>query len=240
MTSASIRFYAELNEFLPQEKRHVPVDVPVDGLRSVRAIILSCGVPGGEVDLVLANGISVDLNYPVRENDRISVYPVFETFDISGVTRVREHPLREPAFILDCHLGKLAYYLRMLGFDTLYRSDFRDDELVTLSNHEHRTLLSRDRKLIGEGAITRGYRVEGIDPELQVVEVLKRFDLFTSVRPLQRCLRCNTFLVPAEKEVLSSSLLAVDRFQTLPPSTSFHQQSPLSSNAHSRSRWDTN
>ncbi len=218
---ASIRFYAELNDHLPQEKRHVDVPIPVDGLRSVRDVLASLSVPDGEVDLVLANGVSVDLGYVVNEGDRISVYPVFESFDISRVARVREQPLREPRFILDCHLGRLAYYLRMFGFDTLYRPDFHDEELTVLSNGEQRTLLSRDRKLIEEGGVARGYRVRQTDPKLQVIEVLERFDLFSSVRPLQRCLRCNTFLVPVAKDLVLDRLPPMIReryheFQTCP------------------------
>jgi uncharacterized protein with PIN domain len=123
--------------------------------------------------------------------------------------------------VLDCHLGKLAYYLRMLGFDTLYRPDFHDDELVAISNGEQRTLLSRDRKLLEEDTITRGYRVNATDPKLQVVEVLRRFDLFSSAQPLQRCLRCNVFLLPVDKETVLDRLPPMIRdryeeFQTCP------------------------
>jgi len=51
-------------------------------------------IPSEEVDLILVNGTSVDFSYLVKDKDRVSVYPIFETFDISGVTRVREKPLR--------------------------------------------------------------------------------------------------------------------------------------------------
>jgi hypothetical protein len=51
--------------------------------------------------------------------DRVAIYPVFETMNISSDSKVRDGALRETKFILDCHLGKLAKYLRMLGFDTL-------------------------------------------------------------------------------------------------------------------------
>ncbi|HWR20310.1 MAG TPA: Mut7-C RNAse domain-containing protein, partial [Verrucomicrobiae bacterium] len=159
-----------------------------------------------EVDLVLVNDESVDLRHVIKENDRISVYPVFESFDISSVTRVRDQPLRQSRFVLDCHLGKLAYYLRMLGFDTLYRPDFHDHELISISNNEQRILLSRDRKMIEESSITRGYRVRETDPKLQAVEILRRFDLFHVARPLQRCLRCNDVLQPIAKEAVLARL----------------------------------
>ncbi len=221
MSHANIRFYAELNDHLPQEHRYTTIAIPIVAMVSVGQIIAGFGVPASEVDLILINGISVDLNHALGDNDRISVFPVYESFDISSVTRIRETPLREPRFVLDCHLGKLAYYLRMLGFDTLYSAGFNDDELAAISNGERRTLLSRDRKLIEEGAISRGYRVRETDPKLQVTEVLRRFDLFKSARPLQRCLRCNTLLVMVGKEEVLHRLADLvreryDKFQTCP------------------------
>ena len=62
---------------------------------SVKEMIEQVGIPSEEVDLILANGISVDFSYKVKDGDRVSVYPIFETFDISGITRVREKPLKE-------------------------------------------------------------------------------------------------------------------------------------------------
>ena len=61
---------------------------------SVKEMIEQVGIPSEEVDLILANGISVDFSYKVKDGDRVSVYPIFETFDISGITRVREKPLK--------------------------------------------------------------------------------------------------------------------------------------------------
>ncbi|MBM2842059.1 MAG: hypothetical protein HW412_2587, partial [Bacteroidetes bacterium] len=114
MPSASIRFYAELNDHLPSDKRYRSIAFPFEGSTSVSELIQSLGIPFDEVDLLLVNGESVDLHFILNDNDRVSVYPVYESFDISSVTRIRERPLRQPRFVLDCHLGKLAYYLRML------------------------------------------------------------------------------------------------------------------------------
>jgi uncharacterized protein with PIN domain len=221
MLPAHIRFYAELNDYLSQDKRFRDIAVSTDGALTIRQLLASFAVPDADVDLILLNGTSVDLNHVIGENDRVSVYPVWESLDISSVTRVRDVPLREPKFVLDCHLGKLAYYLRMLGFDTLYRSDFQDIELVALSESERRTLLSRDRRLIEESSISRGYRVRETDPRLQAVEVLHRFDLSQSTRPLQRCLRCNTFLVQVDKNAVIDLLPPLVKekyteFQTCP------------------------
>ncbi len=132
MNHAEFRFYAELNDFLPPSKRLVPFSYPFEVSGSVKDMIESLGVPHTEVDLILANGESVGFSYLVRDGDRISVYPVFESIDIAPIVRVRPQPLRDPRFVLDTHLGRLASYLRMLGFDTLYQSDYQDEELLRI------------------------------------------------------------------------------------------------------------
>ncbi|HRZ24427.1 MAG TPA: Mut7-C RNAse domain-containing protein, partial [Candidatus Contendobacter sp.] len=124
MSQCSIRFYEELNDFLPLERRKVDFSHEFQRRASIKDLIEALGVPHTEVDLILVNGASVDFSYIVRDGDRISVYPMFEAFDIQMVSRVRPQPLRVIRFVLDVHLGKLARYLRLLGFDTLYRNDY--------------------------------------------------------------------------------------------------------------------
>jgi uncharacterized protein with PIN domain len=175
-------------------------------------------VPTSEVDLVLVNGESVDLSHVIKHDDRVSVYPVFESFDIASLAKLRPRPLRKIRFVLDVHLGKLASHLRMLGFDTLYRSDYTDDDLVSISKNELRTLLSRDQRLLNEESITRGYCVRATDPRLQLVEVLRRFDLFNSTEPFTICMCCNSILRSVSKEVIIHRLPTkvkecVDEFQ---------------------------
>src|SRR5690349_13778672 len=111
-------------------------------------MIESFGIPHAEVELIVANGESVDFCYPVRDGDRIAVYPKFESVDVTPELRVRFNPLRETKFILDVHLGSLAGYLRMLGFDTSYERHSTDPELVQISSIQQRILLTRDRGLL--------------------------------------------------------------------------------------------
>ena len=108
MIRVSIRFYAELNDFLPRRRRQVSFEHVLSEHASVKHVIETLGVPHTEVDLVLVNGESMDFAYRVQDGDRISVYPVFESFDISALGRVRPRPLRETRFVLDVHLGRLA------------------------------------------------------------------------------------------------------------------------------------
>lgn len=191
MYRVTIRFYEELNDFLPPVKRKKDIDFEFPGRRSVKDLIESFCVPHVEVDLILANGKSVDFSYIVNDGDRISVYPVFETFDIGTVTRLRPAPLRDPRFVLDVHLQKLARRLRLLGFDVDYQPDRDDAELADIAERENRILLSRDRQLMMRKKVTRGLYVRNTDAEKQVNEVLDRLDLRGRCRPFTRCIECN-------------------------------------------------
>ena len=206
MNQVSFRFYAELNDFLPERRRMVAFTHAFEGKPSIKDMIEGLGVPHTEIDLILANGISVDFSCLGRDGDYISVYPVFESLDISPLLCVRPYPLRETRFILDTHLGNLATYLRMLGFDTLYQNDCRDERLAHVSSQERRILLTRDRGLLKRRIVTHGYCVREVIALRQVVEILRRFDLFTSVTPFQRCLRCNRELAPIEKALIDHRL----------------------------------
>ena len=206
MPGASFRFYAELNDFLPPERRGVAFLHSFLDRATVKDMIESFGVPHTEVDLILADGESVDFAHIVRDGEQISVYPVFEALDISPVLRVRPEPLRDPRFVLDTHLGRLAGYLRMVGFDTLYSNDCGDEELARISSGEHRILLTRDRGLLKRSAVTHGYYVRETAVRRQLAEVLRRFDLARAMRPFRLCLRCNTVLEPAARERVADRL----------------------------------
>jgi uncharacterized protein len=206
MFRVTIRFYAELNDFLPPEKKQVPISCSFELPLSIKHLIESIGAVHTEVDLILVNGEPVDFSYLVQDGDQISVYPVFESLDITPLIRLRPEPLRQPRFILDIHLGRLAAYLRMLGFDTLYRNDYDDEELARISSSQSRILLTRDRGLLKRSLVTRGYCVRSSDPLEQASEVLKRFDLTQAVKPFQRCLRCNGLLRSVEKETVGALL----------------------------------
>jgi len=74
----------------------------------------------------------------------VSVYPIFESIDIQPILRARPQLLRETRLVLDVNLGRLAQYLRLVGFDTWYRNDYDDAQLVFLSQSQRRILLMRD------------------------------------------------------------------------------------------------
>lgn len=203
----SIRFYEELNDFLPVTRRGRSFTQPMQESRSIKDLIESLGVPHTEVDLVIVNGESVDLSYLVEDGEHISVYPVFESLDISPLKHCQPEPLRNTRFVLDAHLGRLAAYLRMLGFDTLYRNDFDDPELASISAEQHRTLLTCDRRLLMRKKITRGYFVRQRQPRKQIVEILKRFELYHKLKPFSRCMHCNGITRLVDKQDIISQLL---------------------------------
>jgi uncharacterized protein with PIN domain len=136
----------------------------------------------------------------------VAVYPVFEALDVTSELRLRPEPLRNPRFVLDVHLGKLAAYLRMLGFDTAYRNCASDPQLVATSVEEHRILLTRDRGLLKHSALTHGYWLRQTDSRRQAAEVIERFDLRRALRPFTRCMACDTPLRPASKAEVRNRL----------------------------------
>jgi len=207
MKRAYVRFYAELNDFLMPAKRKQAIAYDFDVSGSVKDMIESLGVPHTEVDLISANSEPVDFAYRVQDGDRIAVYPLFRSLDISSVAHPRPRPLSDVLFVADAHLGRLAAYLRMLGFDTLYRNDYQDEEVARISADEKRILLTRDRGLLKRTIVTRGYCLRATDPSGQLVEVLRHFDLIPSISPFRRCMHCNSLLQKTEKELVSDRLL---------------------------------
>jgi uncharacterized protein with PIN domain/sulfur carrier protein ThiS len=200
------RFYEELNDFLPAWQRKCRIAHALNRRTSIKDMIEALGIPHTEIEVILVNGKSVDFSYIVNDGDDISVYPMFESLDIRPLLKLRPEPLRRPRFVLDTHLGRLARYLRLLGFDCLYRNDYHDDELARISSEQQRTLLTRDRILLQRRIITRGYFVRTLEPQQQVIEVLRRFDLSGEIRPLSRCTRCNGLLEDTEKETVRERL----------------------------------
>ena len=204
--SIKVRCYAELNDRLSPEWRqerfvfHCPHDSRVGD------VLGALGIDPDIVDLALVNGISTGLSHILAEDDLLSLFPVFETFDIGSVTRVRDRALRRPSFVLDVHLGKLAHLLRMLGFDTLYRNTYTDEELVAIAAHDGRTLLSKDRALVADDAVQRGLVIRSQTPRVQLLEVLDWFDLYRESRPFTRCLECNDLLSPASERDVQAFL----------------------------------
>jgi len=94
-------------------------------------------------------------------------------------------------FAVDCMLGKLAKWLKILGFDTAYFSKIEDDELLSLTRKEKRTLLTRDTRLAERAGKGPALFIKSGEWESQVKEVLAAFDLYDQVTLHSRCIACN-------------------------------------------------
>jgi len=211
MSLAWFRFYEELNDFLPSGKRKELIPYTFNGNPSVKDAIEALGIPHVEVDLILVNSLSKDFSYKIRDGDSVSVYPVFESIDISAVTRLRQKPLRNLKFISDVHLGKLTRYLRLCGFDTYFRPDCSDKEIIAIALTDNRIILTRVKELLKNKQITHGYWMRSQSSDEQLKEVLIRFDMKNMVSLFTRCMECNGILTFVSKEEISEKLLPKTR-----------------------------
>jgi len=203
--ASEFRFYEELNAFLEPRLRRRCFEHAYDGTPSVKDRIEALGVPHTEVDLILVDGRSVDFSHRLVGGERVAVYPVFERLDISETTRLRSRPLRDPRFHLDVHLGRLAAYLRLLGFDCRYHNRAEDAVIIETARAEHRIVLTRDLGLLKDSRVTHGAFIHATAPMEQLTEVVGRFQLENLMRPWTRCMKCNGEVVPLRKSEIDKT-----------------------------------
>jgi uncharacterized protein len=199
MSTAQFRFYEELNDYLLVAWRKCGFTHAFAGTPAVKDVIEALGVPHTEIDIILVDGKSVRFTHRLRGGERVAVYPMFERFDIRPLHRLRPEPLRRTRFVADVHLGRLAHYLRLLGFDTRYATDLDDAALVGISVSERRILLTRDVGLLKQKALTHGYRLRSTDSNRQLEEVVHALSLEKDLRPFTRCMFCNAVLRPVAR-----------------------------------------
>ncbi|OSC42532.1 Mut7-C RNAse domain-containing protein [Mycobacterium decipiens] len=206
-----VRAYAELNGFVEPRSRGLTVRRPFRSHQTVKDVLEAMGIPHTEVDLILVNGDPADFSHRPAVGDRIAAYPMFEALDIGSTARLRPVPLRNPRFVVDVNLGRLAWLLRLLGFDAWWSSDADDPALADISLGQQRILLTRDRALLKRRALTHGLFVHSQHPEEQALEVLRRLDLRNRLAPLTRCLRCNGELAAVAKAEVIDQLEPLTR-----------------------------
>ncbi len=199
MKQVWIRLYEELNDHLPAEKKKCTWPLVYEGKMTIAAMLQSIGVPIAEVDLILRNSESVHPSEVIHARDRFSVYPTFESLDIKAAERVRSEPLRRPAFIADHGLERLAFHLRLSGFDVLTRAGLADEHGIEGSERESHILLIRADLPAPDAA--HYVRVHSLSPPAQAEEVIARLDLHSLIKPYSRCPRCNELLKDGEVRV---------------------------------------
>ena len=114
----------------------------------------------------------------------------------------------EKRFILDVHLGRLAKYLRLCGFDSLFSAFFDDREIIEKAVRESRVILTRDRLLLKSATAATGYLVKSQYHDEQLREVFEALRLREHVRLFSRCITCNAVLEEVKKEEIADRLLA--------------------------------
>lgn len=107
-------------------------------------------------------------------------------------------------FIADTNVGKLAKWLRILGYDTLFLNPVEDDELLQVARLEDRVLVTRDRALVARRMVRRGLvralLVQSDQWQDQLRQVVLGLELELPAEGFSRCLRCNVALAPQERE----------------------------------------
>ena len=205
MDKATFHFHGAANDFLQQGHRDTLFTHTFDWKASIKDMVESLGPPHTEIEVILMNGESVELDAIVLPDAHIEVYSHGET-DTNDKIIITPPPPLPPRFILDTHLGRLANYLRMMGFDTLYRNDYPDDELAEVSNAEDRILLTRDIGVLKRSLVTYGHWMRETDPKRQIIEVMRRYDLTDHVVPFHRCIKCNGTLHAVDKDDIRDSI----------------------------------
>ncbi len=110
----------------------------------------------------------------------------------------------ETKFIVDSNVGKLARWLRVMGYDTTFIKSIADDELIDLALAEGRIVLTKDTQLTRRRVVADGkvkiILIEDDNPKEQLLQVMRGLDLDCQIRQFTRCLECNQNLVQKSKE----------------------------------------
>lgn len=194
MAKGTFRFYEELNDFLPKHRKKIDFEAKFNEKKSIKDIIEEFGVPTSEVDLVLINGKPVDFNYILKDGDRVSVFPVFESFNIQNVTLLRKFPLRRIQFIADIHLKDIVKPMRTLGFNIDFNGSYTTQNIIEKSIQEKRIILTKRKELLKSKSVTHGMLIQPGTAEEQVKYIIDELDIKDRIKPFSRCLRCNNRL----------------------------------------------
>lgn len=199
--TATYHFHGDLPDLLRgRRRRQNPVVQEVTRSASVKDVLESFGLPHTEVGGILSNGRPVDFSWRVAEGQSFEIFPIRPPWDVFSPSLLRPVPLPAVRFLADANVGRLARYLRLAGFDTLYDWRWDDDLIAAMVSRENRIVLSRDLGLLKRKQIDFGRCIRAMEPAAQLREVLGLLDLFGAMRPFSRCLECNTPLVPVQKK----------------------------------------
>jgi uncharacterized protein with PIN domain len=110
----------------------------------------------------------------------------------------------ETKFIVDSNAGKLARWLRVMGYDALFFNNIDDAELIDIALKEGRVVLTKDTQIMRRRVVTNGQLkivlIQNDDPKEQLRQVVEELKLDCRLKQFTRCLECNQSLVPRSKE----------------------------------------
>lgn len=203
---ATFTFYGNLNDFLLKKEKHQKITYSFKGTPSVKDAIEAIGIPHVEVEWLLVNRAPTPFYTSLQAGDFVEVYPQTSPPDGLLAPPVRDNSFTPHRFALDMHLGALARRLRLLGIDTHYQPVIADQELARIAHEEHRIVLTRDIPLLKQKIIEWGYWLRSQQPKEQLLEVIRRYRLAPYFAPFTRCLSCNGFIQPVDKNAVLHQL----------------------------------
>ena len=210
MALISFTFHDHLKKLLHHDLREpVFFEHTLERKASIKDVVESLGVPHPVVGMLKVNHQEVDFDYILQDGDTVTVVPLRPPLDPFTPTLLRPVPLTRLGFVADVNVGRLALLLRMLGFDTVYENNLRDERLAEIALRENRILLTRDTTLLRRKIVMHGYLPHSQVPEEQAQEVIELYDISSQAKPLSRCLPCNGMLAPIDKEKI------IDRLEPL-------------------------
>lgn len=207
MTAVTFTFCNYLNRMLTKEYAgQSSFTHHFDRKASIKDVIESLGIPHPIIGRLVVNKTEVGFDYILQDNDAVEVAPLTPPVNPLVPHILRPDPVDRIAFVADANVGKLALYLRTLGFDTVYGSGAKNGRLAEISCLEKRILLTRDISLLKRKTVIHGYLPRSQNPPEQLIEVIRLYDLAGRVKPLSRCIPCNGLLVPVQKDAVLDRL----------------------------------
>ncbi len=207
MATVTFIFHDYLQQLLKKKLRAAsPFLHHFDRRASIKDVIESLGIPHPVIGSLTVNSREVGFDYILLDNDTVEAIPLTPVVNPFIPTILRPEALEKITFAVDVNAGRLALFLRMLGFDTVYENDIRNSRLAEMAQSQNRILLTRDTTILKRKIIMHGYLLREQNPKKQLVEVVRLYDLSSRIKPLSRCIPCNGLLVPISKEVIMDRL----------------------------------
>jgi uncharacterized protein with PIN domain len=174
------------------------VDYLVTRRASLKDVLEAVGVPHTEVYSLTVDGQPAHFGHILKPGEFVNVHPGDPPVDVT-----HNHPLRSALsskrFMADANVGRLATYLRLMGFDVAYDRHSSDKDVASFAAREGRVVLTRDHGLLRRKAVQWGRLVRSNDPIEQTRDIVRFFGLAPPSAPFSRCVRCNRVLSTVPK-----------------------------------------